>query len=136
MSIDDTGTGFASLSVVLEVAPEIIKLDRELTANINVDPVRRALASALVTFGAEMGANVIAEGIETAAELAVLTELGIGYGQGFYLGRPGSLEDLVMRLRAGYQLQVPLIQLLTICRWTWVGPATVAAIGRSPRDGC
>ncbi len=107
VSIDDTGTGFASLSVVLEVAPEIIKLDRELTANINVDPVRRALASALVTFGAEMGANVIAEGIETAAELAVLTELGIGYGQGFYLGRPGSLEDLVMRLRAGNQLQVP-----------------------------
>ncbi|HVA05962.1 MAG TPA: EAL domain-containing protein [Acidimicrobiales bacterium] len=100
VAIDDTGTGFASLSLVLEVAPEIIKLDRELTADINLDPVKRALASALVTFGAEIGAKVIAEGIETAAELETLTGLGIGYGQGYYLGRPGTIEDLAVLIRA------------------------------------
>ncbi len=100
VAIDDTGTGFASLSLVLEVAPEIIKLDRELTANIDLDPVRRALASALVTFGREIGSKVVAEGVETAAELEVLTDLGIGYGQGFYLGRPGSLDDLSGLIRA------------------------------------
>ena len=94
VAIDATGTGYASLSLVLEVAPEIIKLDRELSANIDVDPVRRALASALIAFGAEIGANVVAEGIETAAELDVLRELGISYGQGFYLARPGTLDDL------------------------------------------
>ena len=109
VAIDDTGTGFASLSLVLEVAPEIIKLDRELTADINLDPVRRALASALVTFGAEIGAKVIAEGIETAAELEVLTDLGIGYGQAFYLGRPGSIEDLAVLIRTGGGRQAVLV---------------------------
>jgi len=43
---------------------------------------------------------VIAEGIETAAELETLTGLGIDYGQGFFLGRPGTIEDLVVRIRA------------------------------------
>jgi EAL domain-containing protein (putative c-di-GMP-specific phosphodiesterase class I) len=100
VAIDDTGTGFASLSLVLEIAPEIIKLDRKLTSDIHLDPVKRALASALVTFGAEIGAKVIAEGIETAAELEALTGLGIGYGQGFYLGRPGTIENLAERIRA------------------------------------
>jgi len=99
VAIDDTGTGFASLSLVLEVAPEIIKLDRELTAGIDLDPVRRALAKALVAFGNETGAEVIAEGIETAAELEVLAGLGIAYGQGYFLGRPASLESLLTLLR-------------------------------------
>lgn len=94
VAIDDTGAGFASLSLVLQIAPEVIKLDRELTGSIDLDPVRRALAGALVGFGAETGAEVIAEGIETAAELEVLRDLGIAYGQGFHLGRPGTLEEL------------------------------------------
>ena len=105
VAIDDTGTGFASLSLVLEVAPEFIKLDRELTANIDVDPVRRALARAIVNFGNETGAEVIAEGIETAAELQVLIDLGVAYGQGFYLGRPGSLDDMALLLRTGDRRQ-------------------------------
>jgi len=109
VAIDDTGTGFASLSLVLEIAPELIKLDRELTRNIDLDPVRRALARALVAFGNETGAEVIAEGIETAAELAVLIDLGIAYGQGFYLGRPGSLEDLATLLRTGDRRQPILV---------------------------
>jgi EAL domain-containing protein (putative c-di-GMP-specific phosphodiesterase class I) len=94
VALDDTGTGFASLSLLLEVAPELIKLDRTMTRDIDSDPVRRALARALVAFGNEVGAEVIAEGIETAAELAVLTDLGIAYGQGFILARPGGLRDL------------------------------------------
>ena len=109
VAIDDTGTGFASLSLVLEVAPELIKLDRELTRNIDLDPVRRALARALVAFGDETEAEVIAEGIETAAELEVLIDLGIAYGQGFYLGRPGSLEDLTVLLRTGDRRQAVFV---------------------------
>lgn len=99
VAIDDTGAGFASLSLVLKIAPEIIKLDRVLTTGIDLDPVRRALAKALVAFGNETGAKVIAEGIETAAELEVLTSLGIAYGQGYFLGRPASLEGLLALLR-------------------------------------
>ncbi|MGO8877085.1 MAG: EAL domain-containing protein [Acidimicrobiales bacterium] len=71
-----------------------IKLDRTLTSGIDADPVRRALAAALVTFAAETRAEIIAEGIETAAELAVLAELGIRYGQGYFLGRPRPLESV------------------------------------------
>jgi len=126
VAIDDTGTGFASLSLVLEVSPEFIKLDRELIANIDLDPVRRALASAMVTFGNETGAEVIAEGIETAAELEVLIDLGISYGQGFYLGRPGSLEDLALLLRAGAMSEAPrVIQ----------PPACLSGAGRGVRSG-
>jgi EAL domain-containing protein (putative c-di-GMP-specific phosphodiesterase class I) len=104
VALDDTGTGFASLSLLLEVAPELIKLDRALTRDIDADPVRRALARALVSFADEVGAEVIAEGIETAAELAVLVELGITYGQGFRLARPGDLDDLDVLLtsRSGF----------------------------------
>jgi EAL domain-containing protein (putative c-di-GMP-specific phosphodiesterase class I) len=94
MALDDTGTGFASLSLLLEVAPELIKLDREMTRDIDSEPVRRALARALVTFGKEVGTEVIAEGIETPAELDVLANLGVAYGQGYLLARPGSLRDL------------------------------------------
>ncbi|MDA8149000.1 MAG: EAL domain-containing protein [Actinomycetota bacterium] len=102
VAIDDTGNGFASLSLILEVGPEIIKLDRRLTAGIDLDPIRRALASALVTFGNDTAAEVVAEGIETEGELQTLTELGIARGQGFYLARPGTLEDVLPLLaRAG-----------------------------------
>ncbi|MGH9087667.1 MAG: sensor domain-containing phosphodiesterase [Acidimicrobiales bacterium] len=94
VAIDDTGTGFASLSLVVQMAPEIIKLDRELTSGIDFDPVRRALVGALAGFAAETGAHVVAEGIETAEELQVLTDLGVSYGQGYFLARPGSVEDL------------------------------------------
>jgi EAL domain-containing protein (putative c-di-GMP-specific phosphodiesterase class I) len=100
VALDDTGTGFASFSLLLEVAPELIKLDPVMTRDIDSDPVRRALTRALVAFGKEVGAEVIAEGIETAAELAVLVDLGISYGQGFHLARPGSPEDLNALLRA------------------------------------
>jgi EAL domain-containing protein (putative c-di-GMP-specific phosphodiesterase class I) len=98
IAIDDTGTGFASLAVVLHVQPDIIKLDRELTRGIDAHPVRRALASALMTFGNEIGADVIAEGIETVEQLNTLVDVGICYGQGFYLARPGSLVDLFHQL--------------------------------------
>jgi len=94
VAIDDTGSGFAGLSLLLEVAPEITKLDRQLTTGIDADPVRRALAGSLVTFAAETGSAVVAEGIETAGELQTLTDLGIQYGQGFYLARPSCLEEL------------------------------------------
>lgn len=100
VAIDDTGTGFASLSAVLYVAPEVIKLDRELTSGIDLDPVRRALAQALVGFGVETGAEVVAEGIETASELETLRGLGVASGQGFHLGRPGTLEELQRQLAA------------------------------------
>ncbi len=97
-AVDDAGAGYASLAHILRLSPQLIKLDLELTRGIDTDPVRRALASALCSFAAGMGATIVAEGIETAAELAVLTELGVPLGQGYRLGRPGPLADADMPL--------------------------------------
>jgi EAL domain-containing protein (putative c-di-GMP-specific phosphodiesterase class I) len=95
ISIDDTGSGYSSLSHILKLAPDLIKLDRTLVSGIDLDPVRRALAAALVSFAAGTGAQIVAEGVETQDELAVLRQLGVRYAQGFYLGRPGGPETLL-----------------------------------------
>jgi EAL domain-containing protein (putative c-di-GMP-specific phosphodiesterase class I) len=91
LAIDDAGAGFASFQHILQLRPELIKLDRSLTRAVDTDPVRYALASALVTFASSLGASVCAEGIETEQELVALQRLGIMYGQGYFLGRPGPL---------------------------------------------
>ncbi len=88
LAIDDAGAGFASLQHILRLSPDFIKLDMALVRGVDSDPARRALASALTSFGNEIGAVLIAEGIETAGELDTLRGLGIRFGQGYYLGRP------------------------------------------------
>ena len=88
LAVDDAGAGFAGLSHILKLAPDIIKLDITLTRDIPADPVKRALASSLVSFGREIPATIIAEGIETEAERSTLAGLGVPWGQGYHLGRP------------------------------------------------
>jgi EAL domain-containing protein (putative c-di-GMP-specific phosphodiesterase class I) len=88
LAIDDAGAGFSSLQHILHLRPDLIKLDRSLTQGIDADPVRYALAAALVTFASSLDAAICAEGIEKDAELAALQHLGIAYGQGYFLGRP------------------------------------------------
>jgi EAL domain-containing protein (putative c-di-GMP-specific phosphodiesterase class I) len=88
IAVDDAGAGYASLRHILRLEPDMIKLDKSLVRDVHSDRARRALASALITFAAEIGATIIAEGIETAAELAALRRLGVTFGQGYYLARP------------------------------------------------
>lgn len=88
LAVDDAGAGFASLRHILRLRPDYIKLDLSLTRDVDTDPARRALAVALTTFASEIGAAVVAEGIETASELRALRDLGVGYGQGYFLARP------------------------------------------------
>jgi EAL domain-containing protein (putative c-di-GMP-specific phosphodiesterase class I)/CheY-like chemotaxis protein len=88
LAIDDAGAGFASLQHILRLAPDLIKLDMALTRDVDSDPARRALASALMSFASEIGADIVAEGIETAREMNTLRALGVAYGQGFFLGKP------------------------------------------------
>ncbi|MCD6727170.1 MAG: EAL domain-containing protein [Solirubrobacteraceae bacterium] len=101
LAIDDAGAGFAGLTRILKLAPDLIKLDRELTGGIDLDPVRRSLAAALVSFAAQTGAQIVAEGIETEDELEAVRELGISFGQGYLLGRPGPLSALQRPLAGG-----------------------------------
>ena len=88
LAIDDTGAGFASLRHILRLSPDILKLDISICRGIDRDPSRRALASALAIFANDVGAQIVAEGIETPDEHRTLLELGAHYGQGYLLGRP------------------------------------------------
>lgn len=92
VAIDDVGAGFASLTHILKLAPDIVKLDLSLTRGIAADPARDALASSLVDFATGIDATIGAEGIETQSELDRLRVLKVHYGQGFHLGVPGALD--------------------------------------------
>jgi EAL domain-containing protein (putative c-di-GMP-specific phosphodiesterase class I)/AmiR/NasT family two-component response regulator len=95
LAVDDAGSGFASLRHILQLSPDIIKIDNALTRNVYKDPARRALAAGLISFADELGAAVVAEGIQNRQELETLRELGVRYGQGFYLGRPGPIAAVM-----------------------------------------
>ena len=97
LAIDDTGAGYASLSHILRLAPDMIKLDASLVRGINGDQARLALASAVSSFATRIGATTTAECVENEAEVAALQALGIGYAQGDILGRPGALREIGCR---------------------------------------
>jgi EAL domain-containing protein (putative c-di-GMP-specific phosphodiesterase class I) len=88
IAIDDAGTGYSSLSQILQLGPDIIKLDRTLVTEVDTDPMKRALANAFVTFTSQAKVGLVAEGVETEAELRTLEELGVPFAQGYYLARP------------------------------------------------
>jgi EAL domain-containing protein (putative c-di-GMP-specific phosphodiesterase class I)/CheY-like chemotaxis protein len=92
IAVDDAGSGYAGLQQIFCLRPDIIKLDLAFTRAIDSDPVRRALATSLVSFARDTGAVIIAEGIETTEELDTLGRLGVGWGQGFFLASPGPLS--------------------------------------------
>lgn len=92
LAIDDAGAGYASMRHIVNLQPDFIKLDLSLTRNVDKDPSRRALAKALVSFAEEIGSRIIAEGIETPAELDLLRRLGVETGQGYLLSQPVPLE--------------------------------------------
>lgn len=91
VAVDDAGAGFASLHHILRIQPDIIKLDIALVRGIDRDPIKRALASSLVSFAGDIGATLIAEGVETPNERRALTELDVPWGQGYLIARPGPL---------------------------------------------
>lgn len=88
VAVDDTGAGFASLRHILDLAPDVIKIDIGITRGVDSDPSRAAIVTMLVSFAERMGVRVVAEGVETEAERDTMLELGAVYGQGYLFGRP------------------------------------------------
>jgi EAL domain-containing protein (putative c-di-GMP-specific phosphodiesterase class I)/DNA-binding NarL/FixJ family response regulator len=88
LSVDDAGSGFASLRHVLVLRPAFMKLDQSWVAGVHADPARQALIAGLVHFSESTGCQLIAEGIETAADLEALCALEVELGQGFHFGHP------------------------------------------------
>jgi EAL domain-containing protein (putative c-di-GMP-specific phosphodiesterase class I)/AmiR/NasT family two-component response regulator len=95
LAVDDAGAGFASMQHILKLQPDFIKLDIGFTRHIDRDPIKTALSGALASFAKQIGATIIAEGIETADELQRLRELDITYGQGYYLGVPHPIDHYI-----------------------------------------
>lgn len=105
LAIDDAGAGYASLHHVVELAPEIIKVDRSLIDGMAGDRARCAAVAAFTRLAQDMGAVVVAEGVEHPADLAAARDLGVDQAQGYLLARP-SLDrgDLARWITAGVHL--------------------------------
>lgn len=88
LAVDDAGAGHSSLHHILELQPDYIKLDVGLSRSIDVNLPRQALAAALVWFARKIGCKLVAEGVETAAELSTLRNLGVKIVQGHLMARP------------------------------------------------
>jgi len=94
VAVNDAGRGSRGLSRIVELSPDIVKLDRALVGGIDSDPVRRSLATAVVALAGEIGAVLVAQGVETEDQLDLVSRLGIEQAQGYLLGRPGPVDQL------------------------------------------
>jgi EAL domain-containing protein (putative c-di-GMP-specific phosphodiesterase class I)/ActR/RegA family two-component response regulator len=88
LAADDLGAGYAGFRHLINLEPDIVKLDISLTSGMHRSRSQRALASALVAFAADVGATVVGEGVELPEELEVLRAIGVPWAQGYHLGRP------------------------------------------------
>ncbi len=88
IAIDDLGEGFSSLRLWSELRPEYIKIDMHFVQGVDRDPIKLQFLKSIQNIAESCGTKVIAEGVETAAELRVVKDLGIALGQGYFIARP------------------------------------------------
>jgi EAL domain-containing protein (putative c-di-GMP-specific phosphodiesterase class I) len=88
IAVDDLGAGYSNLKYIADLAPEVVKLDRGLVAGLTLESRLHRLVTSIVRLCRDQGAQVVAEGIETAEELRAVIETGAHYGQGYFLARP------------------------------------------------
>jgi EAL domain-containing protein (putative c-di-GMP-specific phosphodiesterase class I) len=95
LAIDDFGAGYSNLKYIADLTPEIVKLDRELVANLGRSQRLRQLVRNIVRLCVDMGASVVAEGVEHADEADAAAECGAHYGQGWFFARPANPPPIV-----------------------------------------
>ena len=103
IAVDDVGAGFSSFRHVLNLRPDILKVDRSLVRGCDGDGMRRAMVESIVGFARRARATVVAEAVETPTELATLQALGVDAAQGYLFAAPSDPEDL----RVGYPVHAP-----------------------------
>jgi EAL domain-containing protein (putative c-di-GMP-specific phosphodiesterase class I) len=94
--LDDFGTGYSSLSYLKRFPLDALKIDREFIDGLGVEPEATAIVSAVLSMAQALELDVVAEGVETEAQLAWLRERGCGFAQGFLLGRPVPAAELAL----------------------------------------
>jgi EAL domain-containing protein (putative c-di-GMP-specific phosphodiesterase class I) len=87
--VDDLGAGYSNLKIIADLEPKVVKLDRQLVQDLDSKPRQQKLVSFTVNLCNQLGASVVAEGIETREELKAVVDCGAQYGQGYLLARPG-----------------------------------------------
>lgn len=100
ISMDDFGTGYSSLSYLRNYSFDLLKIDRSFVNDITVDPADRELINAAIKMAHSLQLKVVAEGVETEAQLDYLKALGCDYAQGYLFGKPMSVDELSSLLRA------------------------------------
>jgi EAL domain-containing protein (putative c-di-GMP-specific phosphodiesterase class I) len=93
LAMDDLAKGRIDLWYLVRLRPSIVKVDISMIRDIDLDPSKQSLVNGLRLLGEVLRADVVAEGIERKGELDQLQSLGVHYGQGFLLGRPGPLDN-------------------------------------------
>ena len=94
IALDDYGFGHSSIETLVLLEPDIVKIDRKIINGISKDPRKCNSLERLLKIIASCKASVIAEGIETKEDLEVLRNLGVPYGQGFFMGKPETPPNL------------------------------------------
>lgn len=95
IALDDFGVGFANIRRLKHLPVDYIKIDGSFITNVSTDPVDRSLVEAMVELSRVLGKKTVAEFVENAATLELLREIGVDYGQGFYLGEPAAADELL-----------------------------------------
>ncbi len=98
VALDDFGTGFASFQHLRQLEFDELKIDPSFVHGLGTDKRAEVIVSGFLSMAAGLGVAVVAEGIETAGQLAILQRLGCTHGQGFYFGRAGTFEELRSRV--------------------------------------
>ncbi|ASG03377.1 GGDEF-domain containing protein [Vibrio anguillarum] len=97
-SIDDFGTGYTSLAMLKDLTVDEIKIDRSFVSEVEHDDRSRTIVNAIIAMAQSFDINIVAEGVETANQLKILQTMGCQQVQGYYLGHPMPVEDLINHL--------------------------------------
>jgi EAL domain-containing protein (putative c-di-GMP-specific phosphodiesterase class I) len=124
LAVDDAGAGMANFTHLVELQPAFVKIDASLVRGVNTDLGRQAVVAGLLHFAAAAHCDIIAEGIETEAELATVTRLGVTLGQGYLLGRPAPAESWA-DVEGGLSSQCGAGPTLRVERRAWVRGASL-----------